>query len=457
MNPATALDAARTLADTVLFEGYMLYPYRANDAKNAVRWQFGVLAPPSYLAIEPSERDWLQTDCLVEGPAPELTVRVRFLHVQQRTVEEFRDGAFEPVESLDLGQICYLPCEEAIVHETTRTLSCSRQDYSEDLEIPDANETESLRNPDGEPAGRLVRRREPLRATLSLTCESLPGPYGVRRIRLRLANTSDWQPAGGHRRNGNGQRPDALRHALVAAHLLMEVSGGAFVSLLDPPEWARGYVEHCEQFGVFPVLAGPAGDRRLLLASPIILYDHAQVAPESASQFCDATEMDEMLTLRTSNLTEQEKREVRGSDPRAAALLDEVDNLPAELLDRLHGAIRGMTGVPRPAEPAPDERTPWWADDSVDPDTDLVLVDGVPVSRGSAVRLRPGRRRADAHDMFLDGRTATVQAVLSDLDGGQHLAVTLDDLAELAEDGINPHGRFLYFAPDEVEPIGVHL
>jgi hypothetical protein len=53
--------------------------------------------------------------------------------------------------------------------------------------------------------------------------------------------------------------------------------------------------------------------------------------------------------------------------------------------------------------------------------------------------------------MFLDGRIATVEAVLSDLDGAQHLAVSLDDLAD---DGFNPHGRFLYFAPDEVEPIG---
>ena len=69
-----------------------------------------------------------------------------------------------------------------------------------------------------------------------------------------------------------------------------------------------------------------------------------------------------------------------------------------------------------------------------------------------SVRLRPGSRRADAQDMFLDGRTATVEAVLLDVDGGSHLAVTLD---ELAEDGVNPHGRFLYFAPDEVEPIAM--
>ena len=121
---SSALERARALADTVLFEGYMLYPYRANDAKNAVRWQFGVLAPPEYVATDESERARLQTDCLVEGPAPALTVRVRFLHVQRRTVEECRDGGFVPVEFLELGDASYLPCEEAVVHEAVSTLSC---------------------------------------------------------------------------------------------------------------------------------------------------------------------------------------------------------------------------------------------------------------------------------------------------------------------------------------------
>ena len=122
-------------------------------------------------------------------------------------------------------------------------------------------------------------------------------------------------------------------------------------------------------------------------------------------------------------------------------------------MDRLHGAIRSMTSIARPSTPPPDQAGPWWdpaVDAVVDPDTDVVIVDGVPVGRGAAVRLRPGNRRADAQDMFLDGRSATVAAVLLDVDGRSHLAVTLDDLAA---DGYTPHGRFLYFAPDEVEPI----
>ncbi len=46
------------------------------------------------------------------------------------------------------------------------------------------------------------------------------------------------------------------------------------------------------------MLVGVQPERDMLLCSPIILYDYPQIAPESAADFCDATEMDEMLTLR---------------------------------------------------------------------------------------------------------------------------------------------------------------
>jgi hypothetical protein len=449
-------EAVRELADTVLFEGYMLYPYRADDPKNRVRWQFGVLAPPSFVAADPSERSGLQTDFLLEGSDVEVAVQVRFLHVQPRAVQRATAGGFVDAASLDVGHATYLPWDEAVVFESETTFDLSGtgpHDASVDIDVPAADETERLSDHTGAVLGRLVRRRAALRARLSCSTESIPGPYGVRRLRLRLDNLTHWAADG----SGAPDRPAALRHALVAAHLVVAARGGSFVSLIDTPEWAKPFADDCVQEGAFPVLAGPAGDRSLMLAAPIILYDHPMVAPESALQFCDATEMDEMLTLRTLTLTEEEKRVVRGSDARGAALVNEVDGLPPELLDRLHGAIRSMSAVARPAaaKPAPDEIPPWL-DEAVDasfrPDTDVVMVHGVPVSRGAVVRLRPGARRADAQDMFLEGRRATVEAVLSDLDGAQHLAVSLD---ELTADGVNPHGRYLYFAPDEVEPIGV--
>ena len=445
-----SIASALAVADTVLFEGYTLYPYRASDAKNRVRWQFGVLAPPAYVAVDPSERDHLRTECLVEGHDVELTVHVRFLHVQRRTVEAVRDdGEFVVVDSLDVGDATYLPCDEATIQDVPVSLhlpGCGAHSVSEQIRLPAASEAEMLG--EGRCVGRLRRERHPLSATLQVQAEPFPGPFGVRLLRARLQNETSWT-----RRTGSTDpdRPDALRHALVAAHLLIEAEHGAFVSLTDPPEWARDYAVQCTQVGVHPVLAGPPGDRSLVLASPIIMYDHPQVAPESVSQFCDATEMDEMLTLRTLTLTDDEKRQVRGSDPRSAQLVDQLDELPPELMDRLHGAIRSMTGVAR--RPLQEPERPWWdpvADAAFHPDTDVLMVSGVPVGRGASVRLRPAARGSDAQDMFLDGRIGTVEAVVSDVDGASHLAVSLDDLVD---DGYQPHGRYLYFAPDEVEPI----
>jgi hypothetical protein len=437
------LDAATPLADAILFEGYVLYPYRANDTKNKVRWQFGVLVPPAYAELDPSERAWLQVECLLEGRDAQVTVRVRFLHVRKRTVERAVATVYEPVMSLDVGDATYLPCDEAAVHEVDVVLAGA--ETSHEIEVPGGTDTESI----GDGAGRLVWQWQPLRAQLQASVESLPGPYGLRKVRCRLDNRTAWRPSP---LDAAANRPDALRSAVVAAHLVLAAEGGRFLSQLDPPEWASGYVAQCDHVGTFPVLVGPPSSSDLVLASPIILYDHAEVAPESEIAFCDATEMDEMLTLRAMTLTEDEKRQARGSDPRAAGIVDSVDHLPPELLDRLHGVIRSMrtVGSPEPIEPDPP---PWWdpgADRSVDPDNDEILVDGVPVRRGAQVRLRPGSKRADAQDMFLDGRLAHVEAVLNDVDGQTHLAVALDDLVE---DGLNPHGRFLYFAPDEIEPV----
>ncbi|MDN5933954.1 MAG: hypothetical protein L0I24_23260, partial [Pseudonocardia sp.] len=107
-------------------------------------------------------------------------------------------------------------------------------------------------------------------------------------------------------------------------------------------------------------------------------------------------------------------------------------------------------GADSPAE-NPPERLPWWdpgVDSSVDPDTDSVPVGGVPVSRGSSVVLRPGPH-GDVQDQFLVGMRATVQAVVHDVDGGVHVAVSVD--GDPAAEMQLAHGRFRYFRPDELE------
>jgi hypothetical protein len=218
-------------------------------------------------------------------------------------------------------------------------------------------------------------------------------------------------------------------------------------------------VAECVNERAWPVLVGEPGRSDTVLCSPIILYDYPEIAEESDGNLFDGTEIDEILTLRTMTLTDEEKREARATDQRAADLIDRVDNMPPELLDRLHGTVRylrAMTTPGVPEEPAAitePPSVPWWdpgSDSSVSPETDTVMIDGVAVGRGTRVRLRPGHR-ADAHDMFLAGRVAIVQAVLLDVDDNWHLAVTIED--DPGADLYAAHGRYRYFGTDEVEPL----
>jgi hypothetical protein len=185
------------------------------------------------------------------------------------------------------------------------------------------------------------------------------------------------------------------------------------------------------------------GREDCFLSSPIILYDHPRAAPESPGDLHDGTEIDEILSLRTLTLTDEEKEEARATDPRAARIIDRVEALGPEGILPLHGTIREQTPVP-------------WFDperpDPASPETDEVTIAGVQVHRGSPVRLEPGRgtRHTDAQDLFVAGKVARVQAVLHDVDGGCHLGVTVE--GDPAADLLDTEGRYLYFDPDEVVP-----
>jgi hypothetical protein len=427
--------AARAVADAVMYEGYILYPYRASAPKNRSRWQFGVVMAPGYTAVDPSERDFAQTECVLEhGAQTTVAVIVRFLQVQRRT-----SGASS--------------WDEAVEHELVIRVDAARLldgGHVTEFEIPAGVERE----------GDIVRRRESLTASVLVLATPLPGPWGAVRLRVRVDNRSASATV-------PRTREDALPTALVAAHMIIGLDSGAFISMTDPPEWASAEVQACENIGCWPVLAGADGGRQVMLSTPIILYDHPELAPESPGDLYDGTEIDEILSLRTLALSDAEKQEARATDPRAAALIDRVEALGPDDFDRMHGAIRSPRVVSDPHPPGnghgpgagPGEppgyepAVPWWdpaADASVSPDTDAITVAGRRIARGSLVTLRPGVRRSDAQDMFLHGRPARVEAVLLDVDDTAYLAVSLTDDPD--QDLRVAHGRFLYFSPDEVEP-----
>ena len=488
------LDAVRSIANAVLYEGYILYPYRASARKNRSRWQFGVVMAPGYAAVDPSERSFMQTECVLEHAGqPAVEVILRFLQVQRRSTGGTAPGAAIP------------DWDEATEREVGFTVGPDQllgQGGSREFAIPGGEDREPRTGAETGQAGFTVRRREPLAGVISVTATPVPGPWQALLLQVRVENRTAADPA-------PRLRDKALPTALVAAHVIMTVSGGAFISMTDPPEWAKQAVTGCDNVGCWPVLAGPDGGRQAMLASPIILYDHPELAPESPGELYDGTEIDEILTLRTLVLSDDEKLEARATDSRAAALINRVESLDAQAMQGLHGTIRsavhsgasgaghsgasgalysgapgaghsgapgaghsgapgaghsgapgaghsGASGALYSGAPGAGPGVPWWdpdADAAVHPDTDSVVIGGLRIARGSRVRLRPGRRRSDAQDMFLAGRIAEVQAVLLDVEDHPYLAVSLADDPD--EDIRISHGRFLYFMTDEVEPCEV--
>jgi hypothetical protein len=443
------LTLARLAADAVLYEGYLLYPYRSTAAKNQVRWQFGVLGPPGASAAGIGEEAGLAVQCLLrpDGDATAtVTLHLRFLQLQRRQAERAAtsspaDGGFEPVGELRAGDAVWTSWDEAVEVERelgTFGLAELRRGATLTVEVPGGEDAEPL------PGGRLVRRRWPLRAVVSLDADQ-DGEL----VRLQIAVTNTADPV--------ADKDAALRSSLIGAHLLLEAGEARFVSVIDPPEDARAAAARCVQHRCWPVLAGDEGTHGqtsdVVLAAPIILYDHPAVAPESVAPMFDSTEIDEILTLRVLTLTDEEKAQARATDAKAAAVIDRCERMSPAQLQRLHGVLRD----PHASDPSAGGQAltgdDWWAAEAaapVSPETDAVLVAGIRVARGSRVRLRPSRR-ADAQDMFLAGQEARVSAVHVDLDGETHVAVTLlDDPAAELHDW---YGRYLYFAPDELEPL----
>jgi hypothetical protein len=432
------LALARLAADAVLYEGYLLYPYRSTAAKNQVRWQFGILGPPGAADAAVGEPADLSVECLLRIADDDATVAVqlRFLQLQRRTAERAEAGAFVAVDELRDGEASWISWDEAV--EVERNLGTFGVTELRDgrvvrVAVAGGADVELV------PVGRLVRRREPLRADVSLSAED---DGDLTRLRITVTNTAAPATA----------KDAALRASLIGAHLIMAAGQARFVSVIEPPEDAVGAAARCRQHRCWPVLAGdgaPEGQTSdVVLAAPIILYDHPAVAPESTVAMFDATEIDEILTLRVLTLTDEEKAQARATDAQAAAIIDRCEQMSPADLQRLHGLMRDPH-----ADAAQLTGDDWWAAEAaapVSPETDVVLVAGTRVARGSRVRLRPSRR-ADAQDMFVAGLEATVSGVHVDLDGETHVAVTLvdDPAAEFHE----WYGRYLYFAPDELEPL----
>ena len=324
-------DGVEKLAAAILYEGYILYPYRPTAIKNRQRWNFGTLYPRVYAeAQRPQEPFHLVAECLVTADADaSLDLRISFL---QLVPQQQRLSTAPPEEVLSDPSLAWDEAvERTSEHSHLGLNSLIASPLSRTLQIDGT----SL------PNGRSGDSALNLQLELTIGAETLQD--GACKLHIELQNTSPL-PSG-----AEAKRDEALPLSFVSAHLLLGITGGEFVSLLDPGDIYRESAAACRNAGVFPVLAGVEPERSMMLCSPIILYDYPQVAPESEGDFFDGTEMDEMLTLRVLTLTDAEKQEMRNGDPRARKILERTETLTAESMLKAHGVIRGLREIRRDA------------------------------------------------------------------------------------------------------------
>src|SRR5579862_1864530 len=342
---------AQKIADAVLYEGYLLYPYRPSAIKNRQRFNFGVVYPRAYSERQSGCDPWMMnTECLVKSkPEAAVQVKVRCLQLSLRTVGEFlappseastaATDEYRLVDRLVVGERVFLPWQEAVEQEIllppfelTEGTRLTQQ-----FCFPAEHTQEEVRDESGKIVGVVIREQSAIEGAVDLSITVLGGD--LRKIAVRIRNTSGFD-------GGADNREAVLRYSMLSAHSILCVEGGGLVSLLEPPQDLAVIAAECKNVNTWPVLVGEQGSSDVMLSSPIILYDYPQIAPESPGDLFDGTEIDEILSLRIMTMTDEEKKEVREADPRGRALLERTETLPPEQLMKLHGVLRRL----RPSE-----------------------------------------------------------------------------------------------------------
>jgi hypothetical protein len=436
------------IVNAVLYEGYILYPYRASSKKNRQRFTFGRVYPEAYsVAQKGIEPCAMQTEVLVRASSsdPKLEISVRFLHPMSREVGILEEpmtampATAEPIFHLVneqlIGEKLCQTWQESVEREVEVASLSLREGPPRctEFHFDSSRELEPIRDKE-KVAAVFVRRQEALRGAVETTIRPIDDQ--VFRVTVRIVNQTAVADA-------RLKDQDAIvMKTFASTHTVLHVTGGEFISLLEPPAEYEAAAKACQNLNTWPVLVGEADkkSRETMLSSPIILYDYPQIAPESAGDLYDGAEIDENLTLRIMTMTDEEKREMRGVDDHARRILERTEMLPDDHLLKMHGMMRG---TPPPS-----------SDEFFNPARRLecAIVDGVELRAGDKVRIWP-KKRADIMDMALEGKVATIEALEEDVEKQVHFALVVDDDPGRDMGMLRQSGHRFFYSADEVEPI----
>jgi hypothetical protein len=326
---------AQKVANAILYEGYMLYPYRPSALKNRERWSFGILYPPAYAEVQSgTERSHMHTECLLQAADhANLRIELRFLHLLARRVFRVINDQQEPGTSISIDGQLYESWDEAVERAAEFDTAIGAAPQTFEFIFSASASTEPLTDAQGKILASIDRIQHELRGTIAVASTLIRDQLW--KLSIDVSNQTEFT-------GDSCDRDSSLLHSLLSAHTMLTAEGSAFFSLLDPPESLQEEARGCVNVGNFPVLVGTESERDMLLCSPIVLYDYPQIASQSAGDFYDATEIDEMLTLRVMTLSDQEKEEMRHAGDRTRALLERTEQTAREQLERTHGLMRNL-------------------------------------------------------------------------------------------------------------------
>jgi hypothetical protein len=440
-----------TVVHAVLYEGYILYPYRASAKKNRQRFTFGRVYPEAYsLAEYGMEPCLMQTQCLIDGPSSaRLEVIIRFLHPMTRDIGALaaplrelpapdNPDFFHVVPELEIEGKLYSSWQEAVERAVRLPVEALAARQGGPCEFPfsfAATRTiEPILDSREHIAGVIVRRQEAVEGIIELSVE--PVDDQISRITVRIVNRT---PVPSDVLDDSNE---IVMRTFASTHTILHTQGGEFPSLIDPPEALTQASAACRNIGTWPILVGEEEkkERDTMVSSPIILYDYPKIAPESPGDLFDSGEIDEILTLRIMTMTDEEKREMRGVDDQARRILERTEALPARDLLKLHGVMRGSRSLDEEAFFNPATR----------PDT--VMIKGISHKKGDLVRVRP-KTRADIMDIAMAGKIAVIESIEQDAENKMHLALVLEDDPGKDLGMARQPGHRFFYGTDEVEPL----
>jgi len=431
------------IVNAVLYEGYILYPYRASSKKNRrERFTFGRVYPKDYSDSQKGVEPYVsQTECLLQArsKAPSLNITVRFLQPMWREAGRMSIGkktSFQVVPELLVDDVLHQTWQEAIERSVTVSLGPLESSQLNRASSPFFFAAFSALQPipvgSGATRAGIRRRQESLEGIVEV--EAAPVSPNLLKITVRVLNQTPLNdPA-------CSDQDAVIMRTFASTHTILQATGSEFVSMMDPPAEFSQLAVQCKNIGTWPVLIGDENraQRDTMLSSPIILYDYPQIAPESAGSFFDGTEIDEMLTLRVLTMTDGEKVEMRQVDECARRILERTETTGASDFLKLHGTMREVKTNEEFFNPPKPLRT--------------VRAGGRELRAGTSVRIHP-KKRADAIDMMLDGKTALIEAIEEDAEGHVHLALVVDDDPGKDLGFARQPGHRFFYSLEEVEPL----